>query len=326
MNNLKPTLLEIDNLHIHFYTDLGVIKAVNGLSLRVAKGQSIGIVGESGCGKSVTAAAILGLIRFPPGKILDGSINYKGQNVNSLTPKQKQQIRGKEIALIFQDALTALNPVFSIGDQLCEAIYTHYDISHKQCREKVLDLLNEVGLPHPADQFKRYPHELSGGMCQRVMIAMALSCEPMLLIADEPTTALDVTVQAQILRLLTSMKEKRNLSLLFISHDLAIVSQITDRIAVVYAGTIIEEGPTDCVLAKPLHPYTQGLLKALPSTQTIRNNRLYTIRGAIPHGEVLPTGCAFAPRCDLAQPRCEEIMPAMITLDSEKSVRCLLYE
>ena len=321
-------LLEVKNLQTHFPTRAGLVRAVNDVSFHLDSGELLGLVGESGCGKSITALSVMRLIS-PPGKIVGGEITFDGKNLLKLSDSEMRQIRGDDIAMIFQDPMTSLNPVFTVGEQIAEALRLHRKLSHKQAREATIEAMREVAIPDPARRVDDYPHQLSGGMRQRVMIAMALACNPKLLIADEPTTALDVTIQAQILELLDELRKQRELAVLLITHDLGVVAEVADRVAVMYTGRIVEESPVEDLFARPKHPYTEGLLRSVPkltSTQIVEKERLETIEGVVPRPTDLPPGCHFAPRCRHRMPRCTEEEIPLYQLDGGVQVRCVLYD
>ncbi|WP_026907948.1 ABC transporter ATP-binding protein [Paucisalibacillus globulus] len=324
MKSVKP-LLEVKNLHTHFFTKAGVVRAVDGVSFDVKPGETIGIVGESGSGKSITAMSILGLIPSPPGKIVDGEINFKGDNLLKKTEKQMRQIRGKEIAMVFQDPMTSLNPVFTVEKQMVETILAHEKVTKKQAQQRAVELLNMVGIPDPKKRLKNYPHEFSGGMRQRVMIAMALSCNPSLLIADEPTTALDVTIQAQILELFKKMQKELDMAIIMITHDLGVVSEVCDRVMVMYAGKPAEFTQTKKLFDNGRHPYTTGLMNSIPKI-TPNKEKLQPIKGLPPDLRSLPQGCSFAPRCNHVMASCLTNDPTLSEVDDNHFVRCLLYE
>jgi len=314
-------LLCVENLKVYFQSNGARARAVDGISFEVRKKETVCIVGESGCGKTVSALSILGLIPMPPGEIVDGQIIFSGQNLINLDEKAMQKIRGNHISMVFQEPLTSLNPVFTIGDQIGETVRTHQHIETEALYQYCVQLLKDVGIPSPEQRIKDYPHQLSGGQRQRVMIAMALACDPDLIIADEPTTALDVTVQAQILDLLRSIQKKRSMSILYISHDLGVVSAIGDRIYVMYAGIIVEQGNTNQIFRAARHPYTQGLLASLPSLSK-RGKRLYSIPGSVPNPAYKPTGCPFHPRCPHVISSCREEYPEMCDYGQEHLARC----
>ncbi len=301
-------LLEIKNLKTYFYTDYGVVKAVDGINLHVGEQETLGIVGESGSGKSVTGLSLLRLIPSPPGKIVEGDIVFQGHNLLLLREKEMRKIRGNKISMIFQEPMTSLNPVFTIGNQIAEAITLHQGLKRKEAYEKTIEALRMVGIPGPEERIKHYPHQMSGGMRQRVMIAMAISCEPALLIADEPTTALDVTIQAQILDLLRDLKQTLNMALILISHDLGVIAEMADRIAVMYGGSIMEYAHASEIFRHSRNPYTRGLLRSLPYHQK-RKSRFKTIPGQVPDPLNLPDGCKFHPRCDMVINICRDIEP-----------------
>ena len=318
-------LLSIQNLSTHFFTEGGTVKAVDGLDLAVSAGETLGIVGESGCGKSMTALSILRLIPTPPGRIVDGRIFFHGVNLLELTDSEMRKIRGKEISMIFQDPMTSLNPVFTIGDQLCETIRFHLKLSKKEALNRSVELLKTVGIPSAESRIKDYPHQLSGGMRQRVMIAIALSCEPKLVLADEPTTALDVTIQSQILDLIQDLKEKTHTAIILITHNLGVVAETAQRVAVMYAGRIYECAKSDDLFENALHPYTKGLMQSIPSIET-RLNHLYVIPGVVPSLLKLPAGCKFFSRCKDAWDKCQKQEPRLIEAGREHYVRCWLYD
>jgi oligopeptide transport system ATP-binding protein len=315
-------LLEVKNLKTIFKTDEGIVKAVNGVSFSLNKGESIGIVGESGCGKSVTNLSIMRLIPEPPGKIIDGEVIYKGTNILKLKKKDLYNIRGKEISMIFQDPMTSLNPFLSIETQLTETIMLHEKVNKKIAREKAISMLSMVGIPNANKRIDSYPHEFSGGMRQRVMIAMALSTNPSLLIADEPTTALDVTIQAQILELINELQKKINMSLILITHDLGVVARMTERIIVMYAGYIVEENKTEELFESPKHPYTFGLLKSIPKLDEEEKEELYSIKGTPPNLVNLPDACPFYPRCERVQDICKNKMPELKEIKVGHRIAC----
>jgi oligopeptide/dipeptide ABC transporter ATP-binding protein len=314
-------LLEIENLKTYFYTWAGVVKAVDGISLKVKEGETLGLVGESGSGKSVTALSILQIVP-KPGKIIDGRILYRGENLLEKKEEEMQKIRGKEIAYIFQDPATSLNPVFSIADQLVEVIRRHQNVSKDQALEKAIELFRLVEIPDPEIKMWNYPHQLSGGMKQRIAVARALSCQPTLLLADEPTTNLDVTIQAQILELMKNLKKKLGMAMILITHDMGVVAGVADRIAVLYAGRVCESASTRTIFYNPLHPYTKALLTAVPNL-AMRKEKLTIIRGTIPNLIEPPTGCRFHPRCDFAEPACIATVPPLVEIEPEHYVACI---
>jgi oligopeptide/dipeptide ABC transporter ATP-binding protein len=321
-------LLEVNNLETHFQTRAGLVRAVNGVSFQVNSGELLGLVGESGCGKSITALSIMRLIS-PPGKIVAGEIKFDGKNLLQLSEAEMRQIRGDDIAMIFQDPMTSLNPVYTVGEQIAEALRLHRKLSRKAARAAAVEAMKEVSIPDPARRVDDYPHQLSGGMRQRVMIAMALACDPKLLIADEPTTALDVTIQAQILELLNELRKNRDLAVLLITHDLGVVAEVADRVAVMYTGRIVEESPVSELFARPKHPYTEGLLRSVPkltSATVEKKERLETIEGTVPSPTELPPGCHFAPRCPYRLRRCTEEEIPLYDLEGGVKVRCVLFD
>ncbi|RAL25282.1 peptide ABC transporter ATP-binding protein [Lujinxingia litoralis] len=306
-------ILKVDGLKTYFFTDDGVLPSVDGVSFEIKRGRTLGLVGESGSGKSVTSLSVLRLIPQPPGKIVDGEINFQGTDLTKLTEAQMRKIRGNDISMIFQEPMTSLNPVYTVGNQIIEAILLHQDMEYAEARAYAIDMLAKVGIPAPEQRIDEYPHQMSGGMKQRVMIAMALSSKPQLLIADEPTTALDVTIQAQILELLKSLQAEVGMSILFITHDLGVVAETCDDVAVMYAGRIVEYGDVFTVFEKPAHPYTIGLFNSLPTIETGgtrgREDRLYVIPGMVPRPQDFPTGCRFRTRCKYATEKCAELPP-----------------
>jgi oligopeptide/dipeptide ABC transporter ATP-binding protein len=308
-------LLEVDDLRTHFFTREGAVRAVDGISFSVDKGKTLGIVGESGCGKSVTALSIMGLIPKPPAKIVSGAIRFDGRDLTTLSEKQLEDVRGREIAMIFQDPMTSLNPTLKIGTQITEVLDRHFGMSKDQARRRAVELLEEVGIPRAAERLDDYPHRFSGGMRQRVMIAIALACNPKLLIADEPTTALDVTVQAQVLDLLEDLREQHAMALIIITHDMGVVAEVADEVAVMYAGQIVEHAVGEDLFDRPEHPYTEALLGALPELEgeNIREGRLVAIPGRPPDLIDPPEACRFAERCPYAGPHdtCATVEPQL---------------
>ncbi|OCC15726.1 Oligopeptide transport ATP-binding protein OppD [Dissulfuribacter thermophilus] len=324
----KVSLLRVDNFTLSFKKGSSRVPLLKGLSFFVNPGESLCIVGESGCGKTLTSRSILGLIDQKIFEIDSGEILFKGQNILKLNEKDLIKIRGKEIAMIFQEPMTALNPVFTIGQQIEEMLTIHLGLTKQHARSKIIELLKAVGIPDPEYRMHSYPHELSGGMRQRAMIAMAISCNPSLLIADEPTTALDVTVQAQILSLLKRLKQSNNMALILITHDLGIVSTIANRVIIMYAGYIVEEASVSELFSNPLHPYTQGLLKAIPyeiNCEVTQKRRLESIPGNVPSMDEIGTGCPFQPRCKKQMPMCSERLPQLKTISKGQRVRCHYY-
>ena len=316
-------LLVIKDLKTYFFTHEGIIKAVDGINLKIKKGGTLGLVGESGCGKSVTALSIMRLISYPPGKIVGGEIFFEGNNLVKFNEKEMRKIRGKKISMIFQEPMTSLDPMFTIGEEIAEAVKLHQGLNKDEARKKALESLRIVGMPDPEKRINEYPHELSGGMRQRAIIAMALSCNPALLIADEPTTALDVTIQAQILRLIDELRKKFETSVLLITHDLGVVAETCDNVAVMYAGHIVEYADVKLLFRNPLHPYTKGLMKSIPRLD-IDTERLEIIRGLVPNLLNMPPGCPFHPRCDFCSEICTIELPKLIEVEKNHLVRCHL--
>jgi peptide/nickel transport system ATP-binding protein len=324
---MAERLLEIKGLKTHFFTEEGVIRAVDGINLYIDKGETLGVVGESGCGKTVTALSIMKLIAIPPGKIVQGQVLYEGRDLVSLPPAQMRKIRGKEISMVFQEPMTSLNPVFTIGEQIAEAVRLHEGLGRRAAMDKTVEMLKIVHIPNPERRVREYPHQLSGGMRQRVMIAMALSCNPKLLIADEPTTALDVTIQAQILELLNELKAKLGMAVLLITHDMGVIAETAQRVMVMYAGKVVEEAAVKELFKEPLHPYTQGLLRSIPriDTAATQKKRLEAIPGVVPSLLHLPQGCRFAPRCQFVKPMYTEKEPPLKAVKPGHKVACWLY-
>ncbi|MEQ6358421.1 ABC transporter ATP-binding protein [Thermoanaerobacter thermohydrosulfuricus] len=322
---MAKNLVEFRNLKTFFYTEEGVVKAVNDVSFSIREGETVCIVGESGCGKSVTALSLMRLIQSPPGKIEGGEIIFDGRDILKLSEAEMRRIRGNEIGMIFQEPMTSLNPVLTIGEQIMEPLMVHKLMTKKEAWNKAIELIKQVGIPRAEQIMTSYPHELSGGMRQRIMIAIALSCDPKLLIADEPTTALDVTIQAQILDLLRKIKQERNMALMLITHDLGIVAEIADYVVVMYAGKVIEEAPVRELFKNPKHPYTRGLLKAKPIIGQ-RQERLYTIPGQVPNPIGLGDYCYFSDRCEYAMDICRQKIPQLTADENGHKVACWLYE
>ncbi|SHK11891.1 ABC transporter ATP-binding protein [Paramaledivibacter caminithermalis] len=325
----KEEMLSVKDLRTYFYTHDGLVPAVDGISFNIKKGETLCVVGESGCGKSVTAMSILKLVPTPPGKYVSGEILFKGEDLLKKSHEEMRMIRGNDIAMIFQEPMTSLNPVFTVGNQICETVMLHQQLNKKEAMEVAVEMLRKVGIPLPEKRVREYPHQLSGGMRQRVMIAMALSCNPILLIADEPTTALDVTIQAQILDLMRKMKEETGSSIMFITHDLGVVAEMADRVVVMYAGKIVEQGSAEEIFNDPRHPYTNGLLKSIPRLQGKRKEDLHVIEGMVPSMYNLPKGCKFNPRCEHATDICKSKEPPLIAIDSnneERKCACWLLE
>jgi len=309
---MPDPLLEIRDLQTHFHTEDGVVRAVDGVSWSLDKGEVLGVVGESGCGKSVTAMSILRLNPVPPTVYAGGRILFRGRDLLALPEPELRKVRGNEIAMIFQEPMTSLNPVYTVGDQIGEVLELHKGMTSRQAREQSIELLRQVGIPSPESRVDSYPHQMSGGMKQRVMIAMALACQPALLIADEPTTALDVTIQAQILDLLAQMRQRTGMAILLITHSLGVVAETADHVAVMYAGRIVERAPTAELFARPRHPYTFGLLQSLPESHERGDRRLREISGTVPSPLQWPSGCRFRTRCFKAQEKCAQVDPALV--------------
>ena len=315
-------LLEVKDLETEFKVKRGTVKAVNGVSFEVDKGEILAVVGESGSGKSVTSLSVMGLIR-DPGRVAGGEILFGGENLLKKNTKEMQAIRGDKISMIFQEPMTSLNPVYRVKDQIMETILTHTTMSKKQALARAIEMLDLVGIPAPEQRVNDYPHQMSGGMRQRVMIAMALACDPELLIADEPTTALDVTIQAQILDLINRLREKLGMAVLLITHDLGVVAETADKVVVMYCGRVVEQATVEQLFTKPLHPYTQGLLDSIPKMDEDKE-RLYMIKGIVPDPIHLPKGCSFADRCDKSMEKCKEHMPKLARTEDGRKVRCFL--
>ncbi|RLG73181.1 MAG: ABC transporter ATP-binding protein [Methanobacteriota archaeon] len=321
---MSEPILEVQNLRTYFFTEEGVVRAVDGVSLDLRRGETLGLVGESGCGKSVTSLSIMRLIPDPPGKIVGGKIIYKGENLLEKDEEYMRHIRGNEIAMIFQDPMTSLNPVFRVGDQIAEAIQLHQGVGRKEALRRAVEMMKLVRIPLAEQRAREYPHQFSGGMRQRIMIAMALSCNPEILIADEPSTALDVTIQAQILEIMKTLQRERGMSILLITHDLGVIAEMSDRVAVMYAGVIVEYADVKSLFKQPLHPYTRGLLTSIPSLAT-RSKRLNVIEGTVPSLIDPPPGCRFHPRCPRAMPICSREKPELKEVGENHSVACFLY-
>ena len=327
MKNRSP-LLQVRNLKTYFFTVDGIAKAVDDVSINLNRGKTLGLVGESGCGKSVTAMSIIRLIKDPPGKTVNGQIIFDGQDLLRMSTKDIKAIRGKQIAMIFQEPMTSLNPVYKIGDQIAEMLMLHEKLNKRDSWDRAVEMLQKVQIPSAGKRVHDYPHQLSGGMRQRVMIAMALSCNPKILIADEPTTALDVTVQAQIIDLMLQLKEEFGTAILLISHDLGIIAEIAERVDVMYAGKVVEEADTLSIFEEPKHPYTQGMLKSLPKLDTeseSSHQRLQEIKGIVPSYYELPMGCSFHPRCRYVMKVCRKKPPELIDIGGDHLVQCHLY-
>lgn len=322
---MAERVLDVRNLETHFFTDDGEVRAVDGVSFHIEQEETLGVVGESGCGKSVASLSIMQLVPRPPGKIVGGEILFLGQDLLKKSPEEMRKIRGNDIAMIFQEPMTSLNPVYTVGDQIAEAVILHQKLDKASAMERSIEMLRLVGIPSPERRVHEYPHQLSGGMRQRVMIAMALSCNPKLLVADEPTTALDVTIQAQILELMKDMKQKFHASILLITHDLGVVAEMADRVIVMYAGKVVEEASTRDLFAEPLHPYTSGLLSSIPRLDQDAHSKLHVIEGTVPNLLRLPRGCSFAPRCPHAMPICREQIPVLTPITEGRKVSCWLH-
>ncbi|MEW6228521.1 MAG: ABC transporter ATP-binding protein [Bacillota bacterium] len=318
---MGEALLEVRDLKTYFYTEDGVVPAVDGVSFSVGKGETIGIVGESGCGKSVTSLSIMRLIPNPPGKIIEGDIIFEGENILEKSEAEMRHIRGNEISMIFQEPMTSLNPVFTIGDQVMEAIMLHQKVGKREARKKTIEMLKLVGIPSAERRVDEYPHQMSGGMRQRVMIAMALSCNPRLLIADEPTTALDVTIQAQILDLMIKLKQDLGTAIMLITHDLGVIAETVNNVVVMYAGKIVESADVVSIFKRPEHPYTLGLLGSIPKVNEDRE-RLQVIEGVVPNPFNMPGGCRFHPRCSFVRDICKEEEPGLVDVEDGHQVRC----
>jgi oligopeptide/dipeptide ABC transporter ATP-binding protein len=324
-DSTADALLSVEGLRTHFFTNDGTVKAVDGVNFSLKARETMGLVGESGCGKSITALSIMRLLTRP-GRSVAGRVTFQGRNLLEISEDEMEDVRGNDIAMIFQEPMTSLNPVFRVGDQIMESIQRHLGLSERDAYERVVDLFKKVGIPSPERRVRDYPHEMSGGMRQRVMIAMALSCKPRLLIADEPTTALDVTIQAQILELIKELKETENMAVIMITHDLGVIAEVSDHGAVMYAGKVVEDAPCDELFAAPKHPYTQGLLSSIPSPDKL-GRRLDIIKGVVPHPLNLPPGCSFAPRCPhrFEDGTCDAAFPALAGVSRTHRVACYLY-
>jgi peptide/nickel transport system ATP-binding protein len=321
-------LLNIRGLKTHFATDDGMVQAVDGVDISIGRGETVGVVGESGCGKTVTALSVLKLIAMPPGRIVAGEIRWQGRDLVPLGAKEMDRIRAKDIAMVFQEPMTSLNPVYTIGEQIAEVLRKHEDLGRKAAADQTVEMLRLVQIPNPEKRFNDYPHQFSGGMRQRVMIAMALACRPKLLIADEPTTALDVTIQAQILELLADMKQRFGMAIMLITHAMGVVAETSQRVVVMYAGKVIEEAPVDQLFANPRHPYTQGLIRSIPRIDkaATHKTRLEAIPGVVPSLLNPPPGCRFAPRCRYAMAKCREAVPPLVDTGGGHKVACVLVQ
>ena len=322
---MSEALVKVDNLRTHFFTEDGRVPAVDGVSFRVNRGETLGVVGESGCGKSVTALSIMRLIPDPPGKILDGSsITFEGEQLLTKSESGMRKIRGNDISMIFKEPMTSLNPVYTCGDQIIEAIVLHQGVSEQQAREQAIEQLRLVGISSPEQRVDEYPHQLSGGMRQRVMIAMALACNPRMLVADEPTTALDVTIQAQILELMKELRDEVGMAIMLITHDLGVIAEMSERVVVMYAGRIVEEADVNSLFSDPMHPYTRGLLRSIPHLDADEKRRLDVIDGVVPSPQNMPEGCSFHPRCNEAMDICRQEEPEQQEIDG-RQVACWLH-
>jgi oligopeptide/dipeptide ABC transporter ATP-binding protein len=321
---MSKKILEVKNLDTHFYTENGTVKAVNDVSFYVNEGETLGIVGESGCGKSITCMSLVRLVETPPGKYVGGEVLFDGEDISNASDARIRELRGNDISFIFQEPMTSLNPIFKIGQQISETMILHRGMTKKEAREESIKMLELVKIPNPERVVDDYPFALSGGMRQRAMIAMALGCQPKLLIADEPTTALDVTIQAQVLDLMNDLKKKINASIIFITHDLGVISEMSDRVMVMYAGKVVEVATTVDIFKNPLHPYTLGLISSKPDMAT-ESARLHVIPGNVPDLNNLPSGCPFHPRCEKAMDVCKKSFPSEITLENDHKVACWLY-
>jgi oligopeptide transport system ATP-binding protein len=322
---MAPHLLEVSGLHVEFRTRDGVAKVLNGVDYHVDAGETLAVLGESGSGKSVTANTIMGILQSPPGAVTAGSVTYRGEDLLTATPERRRALRGENIAMIFQDALSALNPVFTVGFQIGEQLRTRRGTSRRDAEKRAVELLDMVGIPAARQRVRDHPHQFSGGMRQRVMIAMSLALDPDVLIADEPTTALDVTVQAQIMDLLAEIQAERHMGLILITHDLGVVAEVADRIAVMYAGRIVENADVHALYANPCHPYTRSLLESIPRVDT-KGTELRAIKGLPPNLIRIPPGCPFHPRCPMAVDRCQEVVPPLAALPGPRSSACLFAE
>ena len=325
MENTNNNILEIKNLHTYFYTDSGVIKSVDGVDIELREGSTLGIVGESGSGKSVTALSVMGLLMGTTGKVAEGEILFEGRDLTKLDDEERRKMRGEKISMIFQEPMISLNPVMKIGDQITECILMHNNISKQEAWDKAVEMLKLTGVPRVERMMKEYPFQLSGGQRQRVMIAMALVCKPKILIADEPTTALDVTIQAQILDLMENLKQKTGTSILFITHDLGVVAEVCDDVVVMYSGRVVEKGDVRSIFASPSHPYTRGLLASIPKLGECAEE-LESIPGNVPNPKYMPQGCKFAPRCSCAFDKCREEEPGFYDVGGGHMSRCWLCE
>lgn len=321
---VAETILQVEDLKTFFHTDGGLVKAVNGVSFKIEKGKTLGIVGESGCGKSITSLSIMGLLEIPPAEIAGGRIIFEGEDLLKKNEEEMRKIRGRKIAMIFQEPMTSLNPVYTVGQQIMEAILLHENVTKREAKKRGIEMLNMVRIPLPEKRFDEYPHQLSGGMRQRVMIAMALCCNPELLICDEPTTALDVTIQAQILELINHLKKVTGTSVMMITHDLGVIAEVADDVMVMYAGRVVEHATCDQIFEKQMHPYTHGLMNCIPRLDGDDSKELSVIKGMVPSFDEMPEGCAFCPRCPEARDICAARMPDLIEVEGRR-VRCFKY-
>jgi len=323
---LSDILLEVKNLKTYFYTEDGIARAVDGMDFIIRKGETLGMIGESGCGKSVSALSIMQLVASPPGKIIEGEIWFEGEDLLKKSSSEIKKIRGNDISMIFQEPMTSLNPVFTIGNQIIEPIILHQKLDKKKALKKAIEMLDLVGMPSPEKRMDNYPHQLSGGMRQRAMIAMALSCEPKLLIADEPTTALDVTIQAQILELLKKIREEIGMAVMMITHDLAVIAEVSDDVLVAYAGKALEYADVKTIFKDPKHPYTQALYDSIPRLTDTKKRRLEVIPGMVPNSLEFPSGCRFHPRCKFAKSFCKKEEPQLKEVSNTHNVCCFIYD
>jgi oligopeptide/dipeptide ABC transporter ATP-binding protein len=323
---LSDILLEVKNLKTYFYTEDGIARAVDGMDFIIRKGETLGMIGESGCGKSVSALSIMQLVASPPGKIIEGEIWFEGEDLLKKSSSEIKKIRGNDISMIFQEPMTSLNPVFTIGNQIIEPIILHQKLDKKKALKKAIEMLDLVGMPSPEKRMDNYPHQLSGGMRQRAMIAMALSCEPKLLIADEPTTALDVTIQAQILELLKKIREEIGMAVMMITHDLAVIAEVSDDVLVAYAGKALEYADVKTIFKDPRHPYTQALYDSIPRLTDTKKRRLEVIPGMVPNSLEFPSGCRFHPRCKFAKSFCKKEEPQLKEVSNTHNVCCFIYD
>lgn len=323
---MSDILLEVKNLKTYFYTEDGIARAVDGMDFIIRKGETLGMIGESGCGKSVSALSIMQLVASPPGKIIEGEIWFEGEDLLKKSSSEIKKIRGNDISMIFQEPMTSLNPVFTIGNQIIEPIILHQNLNKGKARQKAIEMLDLVGMPSPEKRMDNYPHQLSGGMRQRAMIAMALSCEPKLLIADEPTTALDVTIQAQILELLKKIREEIGMAVMMITHDLAVIAEVSNDVLVAYAGKALEYADVKTIFKDPRHPYTQALYDSIPRLTDTKKRRLEVIPGMVPNSLEFPSGCRFHPRCKFAKSFCKKEEPQLKEVSNTHNVCCFIYD